>query len=149
MSDFTDLIQNKFFVGTLSSWFIAQVIKVIINTITHKRLDFQWFVDTGGMPSSHTSSVTTLAALIGIELGFGTPLFAMSLLFAIITMTDAAGVRRAAGEQAAILNRIMDDVSHHKKIQREKLRELLGHSPIEVFVGIALGIIMALLFLGY
>jgi len=140
-------MHNKFFLGGVSSWFLAQSIKVIVNVMREKRLDFRWFLETGGMPSSHTSAVTTVTAMLGVVYGFDSPLFAVSILFAIITMSDAAGVRRAAGKQAMVLNQILNDVSQHRKIQREKLRELLGHSPVEVFVGIALGILVAALFL--
>lgn len=142
-----EFMHNMYFWAALASWFLAQSIKVAYNCYKQKRFDFSWFLETGGMPSSHTSAVTTMTAMFGAHFGFASPIFALSVLLAIITMSDAAGVRRAAGKQARVLNQILDDVSHHKKVKAKKLRELLGHTPVEVFAGIALGIFVAILFL--
>ena len=96
------------------------------------------------MPSSHSSFVTSLATLVGLERGFNSTDFAIVVVFALIIMYDASGVRRAVGKQATILNQIVDDVHHGKHIEQEKLKELIGHTPIEVWMGAILGIVVAL-----
>ena len=126
-------------------WIFAQIIKVILGIIREKRFNFKWFVGTGGMPSAHASGVTALASSVGLYAGFDTPLFAIALLFAIVVLFDAQGVRRASGKQAEILNKILDDIYWKKKIQEDRLKELLGHTPIEVLTGVALGVFISLL----
>ncbi|MCR4718592.1 MAG: divergent PAP2 family protein [Firmicutes bacterium] len=133
-------------VTSILSWFAAQVIKVFFSLIQNKRFDFRRLVGSGGMPSSHASFVTSLATAVGLEKGFSGTEFAICAVFALVVMYDAAGVRRAAGQQARILNKLMEeweksDFSHSDK----HLKELLGHTPKEVFVGALLGITIALL----
>ena len=128
------------------SWFVAQLLKVIHTIIKSKRIDFSRFVGSGGMPSSHSSFVTALATAVGLEDGFVGSAFAIATVLALVVMYDAAGVRRAAGQQAKILNKIVEeweqaDFEHTDK----RLKELLGHTPKEVFVGGLLGIAIALL----
>lgn len=133
-------------VTALISWFIAQLIKVIHTIIKNKKLDFRRFVGSGGMPSSHSSTVTSLATAVGIEEGFLGSEFAIATVMALVVMYDAAGVRRAAGQQAKILNKIVEEWEHADFAQTDKrLKELLGHTPKEVFVGAILGIVIALL----
>jgi uncharacterized protein len=139
----TELYHNKIFITTLSAWIIAQTIKVIIGVISQKRFDFRWFVGTGGMPSSHTAGASCLATAIGLTCGFDSVYFALSASFAIVVMFDAQGVRRASGRQAQILNRIMDDIYWQGKIKEGRLRELIGHTPIEVIAGFLLGVAIA------
>ena len=123
---------------------IAQILKVILVLAVNKRLDFSRLVGSGGMPSSHTSLVASLTAGVGYYFGFSDPIFAVCAVLGIIVMYDASGVRRAAGEQAKILNRIMKDWSSAKPGQIEKeLKELLGHTKKEVIAGMILGIIIA------
>lgn len=129
-----------------SAWFIAQTAKVLTYVVTHKKFSFKWFVGTGGMPSSHAAAVSSMATVMAIHYGTGSPLFVLSLLFAIVVMTDAQGVRRASGKQAEILNKILDDIYWKKKIQEDRLKELLGHTPVQVLVGIVLGIVVTLVF---
>ncbi|MEO0143950.1 MAG: divergent PAP2 family protein [candidate division WOR-3 bacterium] len=127
-------------IGSLS----AQLLKLIINYINTKKIDFRILFSTGGMPSSHSASVMSLSMAVGFEEGFRSNLFAVCLFFSFIVMYDAAGIRRAAGKQAEILNKIIEDLYSGRKAD-EKLKELLGHTPIEVFVGAIWGIIIALI----
>ena len=140
----TDLIKNKIFMTTLSAWVIAQTIKVTIGVINQRRFDFRGVVGAGGMPSSHATGASCLATAIGMEYGFNTVYFALAASFAIVVMFDAQGVRRSSGRQASILNKIMDDIYWQGKIHEGRLRELIGHTPIEVIVGFLLGVSIAL-----
>lgn len=140
-----ELAKNKAFTSTILAWIITQMVKVILGVITEKRFDFKWFVGTGGMPSSHSAGAAALATSVGILLGFDTPLFAIAAIFALVTMFDAQGVRRATGLQAEALNRIMEDIYSNKGIKEERLRELIGHTPVQVFVGALIGIGIAIL----
>jgi acid phosphatase family membrane protein YuiD len=140
----TDIIKNKIFMTTLSAWVIAQTIKVTIGVINQRRFDFRWFVGTGGMPSSHAAGASCLATAIGMDCGFNTVYFALAASFAVVVMFDAQGVRRSSGRQARILNKIMDDIYWQGKIHEGRLRELVGHTPIEVIVGFLLGVTIAL-----
>ena len=144
-SAFRDITHNKILVVTLTVWAIAQTIKVIIGIIQEKRFNFRWFIGPGGMPSSHAASVTALATTIGLDDGFTSGLFAIAVVFALVTMFDAQGVRRSTGMQAGILNKIMDDMYWKGKIEYQRLGELVGHTPIQVFVGLFLGLALALI----
>jgi hypothetical protein len=128
---------------TLSAWAIAQTIKVTLGIIRKKRFDFRWFVGTGGMPSSHAAGASCLATAIGFRYGFDSVYFALAASFALVVMFDAQGVRRATGRQAYILNKIMDDIYWQGKPKENRLRELIGHTPVEVIVGCLLGIAIA------
>ncbi len=131
----------------VASAFFAQVIKFILFTIKTRRINFKIFSTTGGMPSSHSAGVMGLSTMVGILQGFDSYLFAVSLGFSLIIMYDAAGLRRAAGKTAACLNKMMDDFYHHDmQAAGGKLKELLGHTPLEVFVGAIFGICFAYLF---
>lgn len=130
---------------TLSAWLIAQTIKVTIGVIRQKRFDFRWFVGTGGMPSSHTTGASCLATAIGLEYGFNSVYFALAAAFTIVVMFDAQGVRRATGKQARILNKITEDIYWQGRIDEGRLRELIGHTPVEVIVGFILGVTIAFL----
>ena len=124
----------------------AQIIKCVVFLIIKRKLDLRLFTTTGGMPSSHSAGVMGLSTAVGLINGFHSIEFAISIGFACIVMYDAAGVRRAAGKQAACLNRIIMDV--YKQDLEEaggKLKELLGHTPIQVFVGAAYGVLYAIL----
>ena len=140
---FTQLSHNKIFITTLFAWVIAQTIKVTIGVIAEKKFDFRWFIGTGGMPSSHTAGACCLATAMGLEYGFDGPYFALAASFAIVVMFDAQGVRRATGRQAHILNKIMEDIYWQGRIQESRLRELIGHTPLEVISGFALGVLVA------
>jgi uncharacterized protein len=142
---FTQMYHNKIFMVTLSSWVIAQSIKVVIGVIQERRFDFRWFVGTGGMPSSHSAGASCLATAVGINYGFDSVYFALAAAFTIVVMFDAQGVRRATGRQARILNRIMEDIYWKGKIKEGRLRELVGHTPLEVIMGFLLGILIAVI----
>jgi acid phosphatase family membrane protein YuiD len=146
MNYLKDFIGNSVFITALLSWFIAQLLKVITVLITNKHLDFSRFVGSGGMPSSHSSFVVALTVAVGLKDGFGSTLFAVSLAMSMVVMYDAAGVRRAAGQQAKILNRIVDKWGKEDfTLTEKKLKELLGHTPVEVVAGAFLGIAVALI----
>ena len=140
---FLQVVQNKILMVTVAAWIIAQSIKVSIGIFREHKFDFSWILGTGGMPSSHTAGATCLAACVGIEYGFSSVHFALGASFALVVMFDAQGVRRAAGKQARILNKIMDDIYWQGKIEEIRLRELIGHTPIEVIAGFLLGIAIA------
>lgn len=142
---FLELSQNKIFLTTLSAWLIAQTLKVFIGVVQKKRFDFRLFVGTGGMPSSHVAGASCLATAIGLECGFDSVYFALAASFAIVVMFDAQGVRRATGKQARILNKITDDIYWQGKIHDGRLRELIGHTPLEVIGGFLVGVLIAVL----
>lgn len=143
MNFFDIIMDNKVLITCLTAWFIAQVLKIIITFYSSKKLDLTRFVGSGGMPSSHTSFVMAMSTSIGKLYGWDSPIFALALCFAFVVMYDAAGVRRAAGNQAKILNIIIEDLAHNKPIANERLKELLGHTPKEVVAGAVLGILTA------
>jgi len=142
---FAELAKNKVFFVTLYAWLIAQTLKVIIGVIRERRFDFRWFVGTGGMPSSHAAVVSALSTAVGLHSGFGSVIFVVALAFSIIVIFDAQGVRRASGKQAEVLNKMLEDIYWKHRIQEDRLKELLGHAPIEVIVGIICGITFVLL----
>ncbi len=133
------------------AWFIAQFYKLLSCVVTERRLDIRRMWGTGGMPSSHSSTVTSLAASVAIVEGETSTLFAIALIFSGVVMYDAAGIRRAAGKQAGVLNKIVERLAHkiEEKIHDETLKELLGHTPFEVLIGALLGIVVAFLMRGY
>lgn len=137
--------RNRIFFSGFWSWFTAQSIKVAFGVIREKRFNFKWFVGSGGMPSSHAALTCGLATSIGVFHGFDSGLFAVAFAFAVVTMFDAQGVRRQSGKQAEALNKILEDLYTHKGLQENRLKELFGHSPNEVFAGGLVGIIVALL----
>jgi acid phosphatase family membrane protein YuiD len=128
----------------LLAWAIAQVLKVCIISVRKRHLDLRVLAETGGMPSSHSAIVAALTTTIGRLNGVTSDVFAIALIFSVVVMYDAQGVRRAAGLQAAILNRLVDDLMARQGIHETRLRELLGHTPVEVLVGAALGIAVGL-----
>lgn len=126
----------------------VQIMKFAITLIAHRRVDFQRLTGTGGMPSSHAASVAALATTVGLQEGWNSPIFGVAAFFSMIVMYDAAGIRRAAGRQARVLNRMIDDLKAHHVIGGERLIELLGHTPLEVLAGTAYGIALALVLYG-
>ncbi len=145
--DFLKEIGSNRIVGvTLLTWLTAQALKVVFGVFREKRFNFKWLVETGGMPSSHAAGVTSLATSVGCVAGFDSPIFAVTAVVALIIMFDAQGVRRASGQQAEVLNKIMEDVYFKKEIPEDRLKELWGHTPVEVIMGALLGIFLSLLF---
>ena len=143
MSAVSQLLQNRVLWSTLLGWVIAQTIKVLLAVRRRHKFDVRWFLGTGGMPSAHSAGVSALAMAVGFQVGFHTAAFAVALIFALVTMFDAQGVRRATGRQAIVLNRIIDDLYVRGQVSQERVLELLGHTPIEVFVGAAIGCAVA------
>ena len=129
----------------LLAWAIAQVTKVALSSLIHRRLNLRVLAEMGGMPSSHAAIVMGLTSAVGRVNGVGSAVFAIALIFSVVVMYDAQGVRRAAGRQAAVLNRLVEDMVAMRGIQEDRLRELLGHTPFEVLVGAALGVAVGLL----
>lgn len=142
---FIILIKSKIFFPVFFSWLTAQTLKVIIYAVINKRFNFKLLLGSGGMPSSHSATVMALTTAVGRTQGFENPLWVVTLTFALITMTDAVGVRRAAGQQAKVLNKMLDEFCAEGKIGETRLRELLGHTPVEVIVGALLGIGIAIM----
>ena len=140
------IFNNKILLITLSVWATAQGLKVIFGFISEHKFNFRWFIGTGGMPSSHAAGSTALATSCGFAYGFDSVIFALAAVFAMVTMFDAQGVRRSTGIQATILNRILDDIYWKGKIEANRLKELIGHTPIQVFVGFVLGIFLSIFF---
>ena len=141
MSYLQQLISNSVLITALIGWFAAQVLKMIL-VWDKKKFDFKRIIGSGGMPSSHSSFVMALTMSIGFTQGFDSGAFVMSF----VVMYDAAGVRRSAGQQAAILNKLVESVMNADFSKTEKrLKELLGHTPIEVFAGAILGVIIAII----
>lgn len=131
-------------IGILAAFF-AQVIKFCIFVVRTRKINFKIFTTTGGMPSSHSAGVMGLSTAVGLVGGFDSLLFAVAIGFSLVTMYDATGIRRAAGKTAACLNRMMDDFYNHDvKAVGGKLKELLGHTPLEVIVGALFGIFFAI-----
>ena len=137
-----ELLTNPFLLTSLSSWFVAQVLKTIIHAIETKKLDFERLIGDGGMPSGHSATVTSLATFCGLHFGFGSFQFALAGILAIIVCHDATGVRQETGKQAAVLNEIIEafELLAPDKISEANLKEFVGHTPIQVLAGILLGI---------
>jgi len=142
------VFQNMVLIHAVLGWVIAQIIKLIVGLVKKKRFSFTLLMSSGGIPSSHSATVCALAVSTGRQYGFESAIFAISVIFAFIIMYDAAGVRRAAGEQAKILNRMMRDLDRGDTTSAQKeLKELIGHTPFEVFAGAMLGIIIPFIFI--
>ncbi len=140
------MLTLKILLITLLSGITAQGIKVISYFIEHKKVNFKRFFETGGMPSSHSSTSSTLTTLVGFYGGFNSLYFSIAAFFSFVIMYDAAGLRRAAGKQAMVLNKIVEDFQIEHRFKEKRLMELLGHTPLEVFYGALLGILIAIVF---
>ena len=144
MTQMGSFFNNTAITLPIFSWFLAQLIKFISHFIQHQKIDFKKFVASGGMTSSHSSISVCLATVMAVKNGLNSSEFAISIILSFIVMADATGVRRAAGKQAEILNKL---IYHSREIRvDEELKVLLGHTPIQVFAGAALGILVGLLF---
>lgn len=140
------IFTNKFLYIPLIVWACIQAFKVLTELVVTKKFNFKRLMGAGGMPSSHSAVVTCLATLIGKKYGFESGIFAISAIFAVVVMYDAAGVRRAAGKQASLLNKIIQTPGLTSVEFQEKLVEVLGHTPLQVFVGAIIGIIVGIFF---
>lgn len=145
-NDFFMFVTNKYIYIPFLLWFAIQLFKLIYDLFTTKKFNFKRILGAGGMPSSHSAVVTSLATLVGKDLGVNSPIFAIALIFAFVVMYDACGVRRAAGKQAKVLNDIVNTPGLSGVQVQEKLQEALGHTPTQVFVGALIGLIAGLIF---
>lgn len=146
MEDFSGILDNHILIVALAACLSAQLLKGILELVRHRKLNLRVMVETGGMPSSHSALVTALACGIGQTLGWSSPAFAVTSVFAVIVMYDAAGVRQAAGKQAKILNQIIDELfQENPEFNQDRLKELLGHTPFQVVAGSILGVAISLL----
>lgn len=134
-----DLFQNPILMPAFLAWMVAQVSKVPVEWARRRRLNLGLWISAGGMPSSHAALVSAMATAVGLREGLTSTAFAISLIVALIVMYDAAGVRRAASIQARILNQIMEEMFTGRPLSEQRLKELIGHTPMEVFVGALLG----------
>ena len=144
-NNFMTFLQNKYIYIPFLLWFGIQTFKVIYDLVTTHKFNFKRIMGAGGMPSSHSAVVVGLATLIGKYQGVGTPIFAVSLILAFVVMYDAAGVRRAAGKQAELLNKLIETPGLSGMQVSEKLVEVLGHTPLQVIVGALIGLVVGLI----
>ena len=145
MRDFFDeVFSNRILIAGALGWLTAQVLKTIIFAITNHGLNWSRLVGDGGMPSGHSATVTAIAVSCGMELGFDSPIFAVACFMAIIVMHDAMGVRRETGKQSQVLNHLVEVVYAKNLTPEEKLKELVGHTPLQVFFGFLLGLCIAI-----
>ena len=143
-SVFADWFSNRIFLAWFIACIVAQMTKIVLGALRQRRFDFRWFIGTGGMPSTHAAGVSALSTAVATQLGTGSPLFAATLVFTVITLFDAQGVRRWSGRQAQVLNKMMEDMYFKRRIQEQRLKELLGHTPMEVLAGMGVGLVTAL-----
>lgn len=137
-----DLFSNPFLLTGLGSWFIAQVLKTILHCIIYKKLDFERLVGDGGMPSGHSATVASLATMCGLTFGLQSVEFAITAILAVIVCHDATGVRRETGRHAEVLNELLQSLETGTPVD---LKELVGHTPLQVTMGILIGVGNALL----
>ena len=137
--------EYKYIIVPVFVWFGIQLFKFIYDLVKSKKFNFKRLMQAGGMPSSHSGVVISLTTMIGKNVGINSPLFAVALIFSFIVMYDAAGVRRAAGKQAKLLNKIVETPGLTSLQVSERLVEVLGHTPVQVIVGAAIGVIVGLL----
>ncbi len=149
MQSVAEIVHNQILITSFAACFLAQGIKGLVGVIQHGKLDVRLILGSGGMPSSHSALVTALAAGVGQTTGWSSFEFAMAAVFAVIVMYDATGVRQAAGKQAKILNQMVEELfQEDHQISQEKLKELLGHTPVQVLAGCALGLAVSWLAIG-
>ncbi len=141
-----DLITNPFLITALSSWMLAQVMKLVIHSVINKKLDFSRLFGDGGMPSGHSATVSSLALLTGLRVGAGSVEFAIAAILAVVVCHDAMGVRRETGKHSVVIKEIIKSLEELKNepMNEEKLKEFVGHSPVQVFAGVLLGFINAI-----
>jgi acid phosphatase family membrane protein YuiD len=140
-----EILQNKVMWCVLVTWFVAQFSKPFVQYLREREWAWSWFFSAGGMPSTHSAIITAATVGLGMEVGFGTPEFAFCVAVCMVVLYDAAGVRRQAGEHARVINAIIDDLAHGHPLKEENLKELLGHTPGEVVIGVLVGVTIAIL----
>jgi acid phosphatase family membrane protein YuiD len=140
------LLFNPILLAAITAWFVAQSTKVLLEFISLRRWNFALIFEAGGMPSSHSAMVSATALTVGLQIGFDTPIFAIAALLAMVVIYDATGVRRESGRQAVIINSIIEELSKGRIPQQEKLKEVLGHTPGEAFLGTIMGLSIAVFY---
>ena len=146
MDIFFDFIGNRVIQAAVLAWAIAQAIKVVLTLVISRRFDSSRVLGSGGMPSSHSAMVCAMVTAIGLHEGVGSSIFALAVCFAGVVMYDAAGVRRSTGKNAAVINRLIEDLTKDGfTFSEERLKELVGHTPIQVLAGALLGILVGTL----
>lgn len=142
-----ELLGNQIFISAILGWFVAQVLKTMIHMIINKKFVAERMVGSGGMPSSHSATVCALATAAGMKYGGGSFEFAIAVMLAIIVMYDAMGVRRETGKQGRVLNEMLEIFTNmgNQISAEEKLKEFVGHTPLQVLMGAILGVIIALI----
>ena len=140
------IYEYRYLIVPFATWFFIQLFKLIYDLVTTKKFNFKRILGAGGMPSSHSAVVVALCTMIGKNYGINSAIFGLSVVFAFVVMYDAAGVRRAAGKQAKLLNKIVQTPALSNVEVTEKLQEVLGHTPTQVFVGAFIGLIVGLIF---
>ncbi len=148
MQDFANVFHNTVLLVAIAACLIAQVLKLVVELVRHGKVTVRTLFETGGMPSAHSAFVTALATGVGQTVGWETPEFAIAAIFAVIVMYDAAGVRQAAGKQARVLNQMMEEFFHDASFHEDRLKELLGHTPVQVIAGCILGVAISWLAAG-
>jgi len=145
----SDLIHNKVLIIAACSWIITQIIKTGVILFQEKRLDWNYMISSGGMPSAHSATVCSLATSIGMTEGMGSIYFSIAVVLAIIVMYDSAGVRQSVGKHSAFLNRLIKDLSFRttRTEREEDFREFIGHTPFQVLIGALLGILISWLWI--
>ena len=146
------VVYNDVLLVALASWLIAQLIKIIINAAVNKRFDIERLFGDGGMPSGHSATVTSMALMVGFRLGFDSPAFGIAMVFAIIVMHDATGVRQEAGKHARSIIELTDLfneylLEHDERVKLDKLKTLVGHTPLQVICGAGVGIAVVVIYL--
>lgn len=137
--------ESPIFWSAILGWTVASILKILVNGLRTRRVDFRYLTSLGGMPSAHSAMVSALATSVGLGEGFGSAIFVVTLVFAMIVMFDASTVRRAAGLQARLLNQVVEGIRHEHHVPTQKLREILGHTRIEVFAGMLVGVAVGIL----
>lgn len=144
MQDIWHILDNRVLTIALLACVLAQALKLMVELTRHGKVNLRAMVETGGMPSSHSALVTALACGVGQTMGWQSSEFAIAFIVAVVVMYDAAGVRQAAGKQARILNQIIDELFHgHPEFNEDRLKELLGHTPVQVIAGFVLGVVVS------
>jgi hypothetical protein len=133
---------NKVLIPALTAWALAQIIKIPLDYIRTRKLNWRLILTTGGMPSSHSALVTACSYGIGLREGFDSALFALSIAVAMVVIYDATGIRRQAGKHARIINTIIQDLASGHPLKEEQLREMLGHTPLQALGGVLLGLLI-------
>ena len=137
------ILHNFVLISALVAWLIAQALKVPIEYLQTRRMNWALLIQAGGMPSSHSALIVAITHGIGLTVGFNTPLFALAFAISMIVIYDATGIRRQAGKHAELINAMINDLAAGNPLKQEQLREVLGHTPLEALGGIALGLIVA------